>query len=119
MHMSQQDLPNKSGRVINRSELRIETGSPQISCRYCGYALNLLRSCAYINLAVQHRDGAVVWGLRILQRSSVGLEEGRGGRREGQTQTQNKFLVWEAGHHLLSLSPSVEVGTFWPKGSPC
>ena len=32
MRMSQQDLPNKSGRVINRSELRIETGSPQISC---------------------------------------------------------------------------------------
>ena len=33
MRMSQQDLPNKSGRVINRSELRIETGFPQISCR--------------------------------------------------------------------------------------
>ena len=26
--MSQQDLPNKSGRVINRSEVRIETGFP-------------------------------------------------------------------------------------------
>ena len=25
MRMSQQDLPNKSGRVINRSEVRIET----------------------------------------------------------------------------------------------
>ena len=31
MRMSQQDLPNKSGRVINRSELRIETGFPQCS----------------------------------------------------------------------------------------
>ena len=32
MRMSQQDLPNKAGRVINRSELRVETGFPQISC---------------------------------------------------------------------------------------
>ena len=32
MRMSQQDLPNKSGRVINRSKVRIETGSQQISC---------------------------------------------------------------------------------------
>ena len=32
MRMSQQDLPNKSGHVIIRSELRIETGFPQISC---------------------------------------------------------------------------------------
>ena len=30
--MSQQDLPDKSGRVIIRGELRIETGFPQISC---------------------------------------------------------------------------------------
>ena len=33
MRMRQQDLPNKSGRVIIRSELRIETGFPQMSCR--------------------------------------------------------------------------------------
>ena len=32
MRMSQQDLHKKSGRVINRSELKIETGFPQISC---------------------------------------------------------------------------------------
>ena len=33
MRMSQQDLPDKSGHVIIRSELRIETGFPQISCK--------------------------------------------------------------------------------------
>ena len=32
--MSQQDLPDKSGRVINKSELRIETRFPQISCNF-------------------------------------------------------------------------------------
>ena len=32
MRMSQRDLPNKSGRVINRTELRIGAGFPQISC---------------------------------------------------------------------------------------
>ena len=33
MRVSQQDLPNESGLDINRSELRIETGFPEISCR--------------------------------------------------------------------------------------
>ena len=32
MRMSQQDLPNMSGRVIIRSELKIVTQFPQISC---------------------------------------------------------------------------------------
>ena len=32
MRMSQQDLPNKSGRVIISSELKIVTQFPQISC---------------------------------------------------------------------------------------
>ena len=35
MRMSQQDLPNKSGHVIIRCQLRIVTGFPQISCKTC------------------------------------------------------------------------------------
>ena len=72
MRMSQQDLPNKSGRVINRSELKIETGFPHISHSSALFLSNKLRVVAQASPV--HPSSP--WAFMKMPREAVHLADG-------------------------------------------